>query len=67
MVWRRVTKISSSEARLGMVVKNIFFLFSYNCLFLSFLNSGIRDAPASENGHKIVSHREQSCSVQKIS
>lgn len=23
--------------------------------------------PTSENGHKIVSHREQSCSVQKIS
>ncbi len=43
------------------------FLFHIIVLFLSFLRSWIKDAPASENGHKIVSHQEQSCSVQKIS
>lgn len=60
---------SGSEARFmnGCKILVFFFCFHVICLFLSFLRSGIRDAPASENGHKIVSHREQSCSVQKIS
>lgn len=55
-----------------MVVKYLFlflffcFMFLFNSrLFLSFLRSGIRDVTASENGHKIVSRGEQSCSVKK--
>lgn len=46
-----------------MVVK----YFSISCLFLSFLRSEISAPPVPENGYKIISRREQSCSVQKIS
>lgn len=49
-----------------MVVKYLFFCFIVIVLFLSFLSErDLEKRPASENGHKIVSHGEQSCSVQK--
>lgn len=41
------------------------FLFHIIVSFLSFLRSGNREAPASENGHKIVSHREQKVVVYR--
>lgn len=40
--------------------KKTVFLFHVNIYFLAFLRGGVRDAPASENGRKIVSHGEQS-------